>query len=1280
MRAQALNAAGQRVAVPSRITQPLNENNRVTLRGNTHPLALPQFDQGAVADSQPINRMLLLLQRSPDQEQALRDLLDQQQSSSSPNYHQWLTPQQFGQQFGPSDADVQTVTNWLQSHGFQVNRVSNGRTVIEFSGNAGQVRGAFNTEIHRFVVNGQAHVANASDPQIPAALEPVVAGPVSMHNFGRKPLSKVAGLSRTSPGANGQPELTGSCQAPGGPVFTCYVVAPADFATIYNTTSLLSSSPVIDGTGQTIAIVADSNINCADVKNFRSFFSLPVSTATNNNDCSQATSNVQIILDGPDPGLTPDEVEADLDSQWSGAVAPGAHIDLVVAEDTDSSAGIDLSAEYILDNNLASVLSISFGACERSLGNNGAGFYAALWEQAAAQGITVVVSSGDSGAAGCDNDNIVKVASNGLAVSGIASTPFDVAVGGTDFDDFTNQTTFWNSSNTGTKSVKGYVPEIPWDDSCATSSTSGCTGLSISNPASALNIVAGGGGQSNCLTQTGGVCTGGFAKPAWQSGSAVTGLAKTDTVRDIPDVSFFAAAGSGSNSFYPICQSDAPNGAGACPNSFIGVGGTSSSAPAFAGIMAMVNQYMGTQGKPSRQGNANYVLYSLASQQVGNSSLNCNSTSSPNTASSTGCTFYDITLGSNSVPCVSGTGCTVQNVNANTPGLLEQVTSGNPNGTLAWQAGTGYDMATGLGSVNAFNLVHGWPSAVGAFTPTSTTLSLCTGSQTVGCSSSSITITHGATVFVDATVTPNPGSGSTSNPSKAEDIALIGSPNTQSNNGGSTSSAADRLSPNGNNIDIYPLNSNGTTVGGTGESTTFLVGGSYAVTAHYTGDGTFGASDSPPVNVTVNPEGSRTTITFAGALDPITFSTLSSTAYGLPEIFRVDVLGATSLEETATGNVSVTDNSVAFGGAGCCALNSEGFLDLEPGINLVPTLAAGAHSFVASYAGDAGYLSSASAAFPFTVTAAPTTVTVSSNPTSVGSGGNVALTATVNTDSIGAAPGGTVTFFANGVAIATGTVNYTRTSGSLFGNPPSSGATVIAHVVASLNYSPSATTTVTAMYNAGSDTNYSSSSVSSGVQLTVTSSTTFSISSPNNSSATGVAIAAPGGSGSSTLTITSINSFTGTVTLSCSVAPATIDEPTCGFAGGNTVTLTANGSQTKTLTLGTTAASALPLAMPNGGPKVPQLLLPILLRSSWILALLSAMGAFSLLSYQRRYRGYLWLAGLVLIAVTQWSCANKSSVATNSNAGTATGTYTVTVSGTSGSTSGTPASVFFNLQ
>ncbi len=1285
------------VAPVRRITQPVDESALTILRGNTHPLARPQNDQGAVADAQPVQRALLLLRRSADQEAALRALLDQQQDASSPNYHRWLTPQQFGAQFGPADADVQAVTDWLASHGFQVNRVSAGRTVIEFSGNAGQVRDAFHTEIHRYAANGQQHFANNADPQIPLALAPVVAGPVSLNDFGRKAFSKIAGLvAAARPAGSPQPALTSNCTSNGGAPFTCYVVAPSDFATIYNSQSLWNSTPSIDGTNQTIAIVGDSNINCADVKNFRLAFGLPVSTPTNNNDCTQATSNVQVILDGPDPGITPDEIEADLDVQWSGAVAKGAHVDFVTSETTDVSAGVDLSAEYIVDNDLAPVMSESFGACELTLGG-GSEFYEVLWEQAAAEGITVIASTGDSGAAGCDDDNTQAVSVGGLAVSGLASTPFNVAVGGTDFNDFNNQTNFWNNSNSvNGQSVKGYVPEIPWDDSCAASSVTGCNGVTITGAPASLNIVGGGGGQSNCVTQTAlGACSAGFAKPAWQAGSAVTGSANTDGVRDLPDVSLFAAAGSGSNSFYPICSADQGGTCTGANFSFIGVGGTSSSAPAFAGIMAMVNQYMGTQGKPTKQGNANYVLYSMASKQVNSPPTGgCNSTSSPNTASTTGCTFYDITQGSNSMPCltdtgsalfnVSGTGlgCTINNVNANTPGVL--TTNGSPSGTLAWQAGTGYDLSSGLGSVNAFNLAHNWPAAA-TFMPTSTTLQLCTGgSPSLGCSSTSISITHGAQVFVDATVSPSPGSSAITNftVTKGEDIALIGTPNTTSNNGGSTASAADRFSvSNGqlNNVDIYPLTSGSTS----GEGTNFLVGGTYAVVAHYTGDGTFGASDSPGVSVNVSAENSTTTMTFVGAIDPGTGNTVNSTAYGLPDIFRVDVVGVSSGEETATGNVTITDNGTVFGGLGCCTLNSEGHLDLEPGINLVPTLSTIAHSFLASYQGDASYSASATAApFAFAITPAATSTGVTSSSTSVASGTVVTLTATVSPDSIGVAPAGTVTFFANATPIATGSVSYTPTNGSFFG-PPQGNGTVFASLVAKLNYTVAASTTITAMYNGGTgvDPNYASSGLSSGVNITVSATPTFSISSPNNSAGNAVAIAAPGGTATSQLTVSSLNSFSGTVTLTCSVTPTgETDEPTCSFPGSNTVNLTANASQMPTVMLNTTAVSFAPRSPAGTKPTV----LPTTLPFAWIIAvLLAALALLSSAVLPKSRRGYGWLVVLLLAAAgAAVACGSSSSGGggNNSNPGTTTGVYTVTVSGTSGPTMATPAPVFFNLQ
>jgi subtilase family serine protease len=346
-----LGGAAQAPNVRARVTQAVDEQNLVTLRGSTHSLARPQYDRGAAPDDQPLERMLLVLQRGAEQEAALRKLLDEQQIKSSPNYHQWLTPQQFGQQFGPADADIQAVTDWLTSQGFQVDQAAAGRTVIEFSGTAGLVRQALHTEIHKFTVNGEQHWANVSDPQIPAALAPVVAGIASLNNFPRKPLSHRLGTFARSK-ATGEVRPLFTFPANGGGNYAA--VGPTDFATIYNVSPLYQAG--IDGIGQTIAIVAQTNINPQDVADFRNMFGLPANAP-------------QIILNGPDPGVVAsDEGEADVDVEWAGAVAKNATIKLVVSESTGSTAGIDLSALYIVDNNLAPVLSESYGACEAGLG------------------------------------------------------------------------------------------------------------------------------------------------------------------------------------------------------------------------------------------------------------------------------------------------------------------------------------------------------------------------------------------------------------------------------------------------------------------------------------------------------------------------------------------------------------------------------------------------------------------------------------------------------------------------------------------------------------------------------------------------------------------------------------------------------------------------------------------------------------------------------------------------------------------------------------------------
>jgi subtilase family serine protease len=419
--------------VPSRVTAQVDDTRTVQLKGNVHPMARPEFDQGAVADSQPITKMHLLLQRSAAQETVLRQLMDAQQTKGSASYHAWLTPAQFGHQFGPSDADVQAVTDWLTRQGFQVSKVAAGRTVIEFSGTVAQVRNAFHTEIHNFTVNGEQHFANVSDPVIPQALSPVVAGVVSLSNFRKQPFIHRVGKFRRD-------LTTGEVT----PLFTFndvngtfYAVGPADFSTIYNIPAQCGGT-ACTGTGQSIAIVGRSNINLQDVRDFRSIFGLPAKDPT-------------IVLNGPDPGLVSgDEGESDLDVEWAGAVAPAAQIILVstLSTQTDGVDGIDDSALYIVDNNVAPVLSDSYGSCESSMGATGNAYYNALWQQAAAEGITVVVAAGDNGAAGCDDPSSQTKTIGGIAVSGLASTPYNIAMGGTDFNQVGNQSTYWNSNGT----------------------------------------------------------------------------------------------------------------------------------------------------------------------------------------------------------------------------------------------------------------------------------------------------------------------------------------------------------------------------------------------------------------------------------------------------------------------------------------------------------------------------------------------------------------------------------------------------------------------------------------------------------------------------------------------------------------------------------------------------------------------------------------------------------------------------------------------------------------
>jgi hypothetical protein len=1296
-----LGAFAQSNAVPARIVTQINESSLTTLRGNTHPLARAQYDQGAVADSLPMHRMLLLLQRNPQQETALRTLIDQQQSRISPSFHQWLTPQQFGQQYGPAPADIQTVTSWLTSHGFQVARVSTGGTLIEFSGTAGQVLSAFHTQIHHYAVNGEEHFANSTDPQIPTALASVVAGPVSLHNFPRKAQSHIRGVfqkNRNTGKITPVPSPTfsfNSTDCTSNSIFSsnCNALGPGDFAAIYNENPLLTtgiSGHVIDGTGQTIAIVGDSEICTAsspdfggctvdDVANFRSLFGL-------------STTNLPtVILDGPDPGFNSDEVEGDLDVQWSGAIAPGAAIDFVIAEGTEASAGTDLAAEYVVDNNLAPVLSESFSQCEAFLLANGNLFESELWEQAAAQGITVVVSAGDSGSAGCDNQDTQTSAVNGANVNGIASTPFNVAAGGTDFD-FTATgypTAFWSASNTPTTEVSalGYIAETTWNDSCARSGVTGCNSLAATSPL--LNINGGGGGQSNCVaaaTDLSGNITcptasytnatiPGWPKPAYQPTATGSGLTvANDLTRDLPDISLFASDGLLSNSFYIVCDSDISGGPCNLSQSFInfvGVGGTSSSAPSFAGIMALVNQNMVVNNSVPAgqgQGNANYVLYSLASGQTAASTLggySCNSSTAPNSA----CIFNDVTKGNNSVPCAAGS-FNCSNTGATGLGVIE---TGTPANTPSYIAGPGLDLATGLGSINVSNLVNMWPNmntGVGSFTPTTTTLCLSTTSgacaSSTTASSLPATIPHGTTVYVNIGVTS--AKGAPSNSTAPEDVALIGAfpaPCT-------ANCPVDRFDANTGNADIYQLTS-----GTISASTNELVGGTYTVSARYGGDGKFGSSSSTPgISIDITPENSTTSLSVFAASGNNSVA-ISSVPYGAFDTIRADVKGASGLE-TGTGIVTLLDNGKPIvtpfdTTSNSFPLNTEGYTEDQ-----TTFLSVGPHSFTGQYGGDASYAASLiSTAVPLTVTLGPTTSTVHSSVSSVAPNTNFTLTAFIDTQSTanptggsqGLPPSGTVTFFSGSTSLGSAPVSAIPTGDANFFDE--STATLSTATL-------TATGTITAVYNG--DVNYST-STSAGVTVTVTNGATFNLSPANNGVMT---VGAPGQSGTDTITVTGSGGFSGTITLSSAVSmtpPSATDVPTCSFGAPDqnftapgTITLsTTSETGSATMTCATTAAAQM-LPGPSNRPS----------GRVWPLAgvAISLAGAFFLFMVprQRRWKLVPLAVLLAVVAAAGISCNGRGLSGGSTNPGTTTGTYTFTVTATPSTGTAQTTAITVNVQ
>jgi subtilase family serine protease len=592
-----------------RIVRAIDDSSPVTLRGNVRPMFRPENDMGPVEASFKLENISLMFKLTESQQASLTALLDELQNPSSPNFHQWLTPEQFANHFGLSQNDLEKVVTWLQAQGFTVTQTARSRTWVSFSGTAAQVQGAFQTEIHHFSLNGETYYANATEPSVPSALAEVVLGFRSLDNYRLKPRSVVRRVSSSL-----KPNFTSS-------VSGNHFLAPGDFATIYDVNALYSGG--IDGTGQSIAVMGQTALynNGSDITAFRTAAGLSANSPT-----------LMLVPGSSNPGVISGDIdEASLDVEWAGAVAKNTTVIFVYANPNTGKGVLD-SLVYTIDQNLAPVITISYGACEASWGTANLNALALLGQQANSQGQTIVAASGDSGAADCDSS--VTVAAHGLAVDAPASLPYVTGMGGTEFNEGSG--TYWQPAPNQdvSPSALSYIPEVVWND---TSQTDG--------------LLSGGGGASAY-----------FSKPSWQTGTGVP----DDNARDVPDISLNASTGH--DEFLFCSQGSCVSGFRASDQSLMVAGGTSTAAPTFAGLVALIGEQIN-----SPQGNVNPILYALAA-------------SSPEA-------FHDITTGNNMEPCQTGT---------------TDCPSGGP---IGYSAAVGYDLASGLGSIDALNLATAWSAA-----------------------------------------------------------------------------------------------------------------------------------------------------------------------------------------------------------------------------------------------------------------------------------------------------------------------------------------------------------------------------------------------------------------------------------------------------------------------------------------------------------------------------------------------------------------------------------------
>ena len=1135
----------------NRITQQVTSGAIVTLSGSVHPLTRRATDLGSANSDMAMDSMSLDIGLSAAQQTELNALMEAQQNPKSPQYHQWLTQEQYGARFGLTESDLNKIIGWLQGQGFSVKRVSTSRNTIYFSGKAWQAESAFHTQLHLYKLDGDTHFANATELRLPAALAAVVTHVGGLTSFRPKPRMVVQKAN---------------------PNFTSYIsgnhfLTPGDWATIYDVTPIYNAG--YTGTGMHIGVAGQTYFDQSDIDSFRSAAGL---SATRLNMACISSANCT----GTAGESLNDIPEADLDVEWSGGIAQNATVDFIYASGSDPNLGVFDAlvygiTTYQVSGNVVPVLSISYAACEADVGESLATAEETYFEQATTQGQTILNSSGDQGAAACDYD--VSVSTQGAAVNWPASSPHVTGVGGTTFSGDGNDTgadAFWSYSSTADiiSSALQYIPETSWNDTAADGTLS-----------------SSGGGVSQI-----------YALPTWQW--APSNYSGTN-LRFVPDVAFSASA---DHDGYLVCSGDnCVNGFRDTDGSLTPYGGTSASTPSFAGMLTLLVQKYGNLG------NINPTLYGLAKTPATYASV-----------------FHDITTGTNKQPCTTGTGCT--------------------GGYVGYAATTGYDLVTGLGSVDGGALeaalaptppattttaVSASPSelTIGGTTTlmasvTSTTPGTITGMVAFTVTEGSSTTTVGAAAISGGTATLSnvaasvadgfsAGSGSitASYGGDANFAASSGStpmivsampttttvtatPNSVALNGTTTLSAT-----------VTPTSATGTVtfrLGSTTLGTAPVSGGTAtlveAITAangFSTGSGTITASYSGDANDASST--STTPLAVTAAQTPTTSVTVSATPSSVMVGGVANLIASVSSTTagTVSGTVTFAVGSTTLGTAAV----SNGTAALSVTVwDSATGFGTGLNTVTATYSGNATYAGSKGSG-TLTVTAAPTTITVTAAPNSVALGGTTELTATV-TSSIRGNMTGSVTFLVNSTPVGTATFSSMGQSSS----GDSYAAILPSVAVNSANGFTAGSDSITVSYSG--DINYAGSNGSGTLAVTAAPPSTA-------SSYTLVASStALTGSSAVTLLLTSTN-YAGTVALTPAVTSTngTASNVTANLSP-TSVTLTSNGNSTSTLTISanSSAAKRAPVApWSSGGSIVLGAVLlgaPFSLRKKRVLAVL----------------------------------------------------------------------------